>query len=294
MTIQTRVLSPSRPQGVPGPEQRGLGTWLIGQPATWTRRHLALLAVAEVVVHLWGRLPGALMYGVVCLLLVNHQIVRDVAWGPDERVDHGNVVMPERAPPSPIFLIIGVAALMRVASLATGDFSTTWFGGFAFAALPGALALVRLGRLSGTRPLIAWGDPSRQQALVVAAAVPLGLVAVLASFPRPELDWWDLNWQLFVMVGLFATSGVLDEILYQTILRPALGEVMGTSGVAASAFLYAVTHTDVELGALAVLVAANLVFGLAVRRTGLLVGACTGHALLNILVVLVLPYWLPH
>jgi hypothetical protein len=31
-----------------------------------------------------------------------------------------------------------------------------------------------------------------------------------------------------------------------------------------------------------------------VRRTGLIVGACTGRALLNVLVVMILPYWLPH
>ena len=42
------------------------------------------------------------------------------------------------------------------------------------------------------------------------------------------------------------------------------------------------------------MVAANVVFGIAVRRTGLLVGACTGRALFNVLIVLVLPFWLPH
>ena len=114
------------------------------------------------------------------------------------------------------------------------------------------------------------------------------------SYPRPALDWWDLSWRLWALVVLFAASGVLDEIFYQAVVRPSLGDAMGTSGAAGCAFLYAVTHADVELGLLLAMVAANVLFGVAVRRTGLLVGACTGRALLNVLIVFVLPYWLPH
>lgn len=287
-------MSPNRSQGLAESSRPSLDIRLLGQPALWVRGHLALLTVAELVVHLWGRLPGALVYGVACLLLLNHQMARDVVWGPSVAPEPGEDRDGGRIAPSPIFLLLSIVALMRIASLATSDFSTTWFGGFAFAALPGALALLQFSRLSGARPTRAWGNPSWQQGLVAAAAVPLALVAVLASRPRPELDWWDLGWQLWAMVILFAASGVLDEVFYQAVLRPSLGDVMGTSGVAASAFLYAITHADVQPSILLALVAANVVFAAAVRRTGCLVGACTGRALLNVLIVLVLPYWLPH
>jgi hypothetical protein len=294
VSMQVRALSPSGSQGVPEATDPSLGIGLLGQPATWVRRHLALLAAAELVVHLWGRLPGALAYAVVCLLLLNHQMVRDVAWGSSAAVDREDQGLISRAAPSPVFLVLSIVALTRVASLATGGFSTTWFGGFAFAGAALWVALQRFSRLCGAQPMRAWGDPSWQQALVALAAVPLALAGVLASHPRPALDWWDLSWQFWAMVFLFAASGVLDEILYQAIVRPSLGAVMGTSGAAGSAFLYAITHADVELGLLFAMVAANVVFGLAVRRTGLLVGACTGHALFNVLIVLALPYWLPH
>jgi hypothetical protein len=293
--MQVRAPSVSQLEALPAPTHASLGTGLLGRPASWVRRDIAILGAAEVVVHVWGRLPGGVVYGVACLLLLNQQMARDVVWGPIGDRDRGQDVRGTSGfSPTPIFLLLGIVALMRIASLATGGFSTTWFGGFAFAALPGALALMRFSRLCGARPTRAWGDPSRRQALVAAAAVPLGLGAVLASEPRPALDWWDLSWQFWVIVFLFAASGVFDEIFYQAVLRPALGEVMGTSGVAASAFLYAVTHADVELGILLALVAANVVFSISVRRTGLIVGACTGRALLNVLVVMILPYWLPH
>jgi hypothetical protein len=291
VTMPVRALSSSRSQGVleaPGPS---LGIGLLGLPAPWVRRHLALLAVAELVVHLWGRLPGALVYAVVCLLLLNHQMARDVAWGTSGAGDRGDH---PRVAPSPIFLVLSMVALTRIASLATSGFSTMWFGGFAFAALPGALALLQFSRLVGTRPTTALGNPSWRQALVAAVAIPLALVGVLMSYPRPALDWWDLSWQLWALVVLFAASGVLDEIFYQAVVRPSLGDAMGTSGAAGCAFLYAVTHADVELGLLLAMVAANVMFGMAVRRTGLLVGACTGRALLNVAIVFVLPYWLPH
>jgi hypothetical protein len=230
----------------------------------------------------------------VCLVLINHQMVRDVAWGTSAAVDREDQDAQARTSPTPIFLVLSIVALTRIASLATSGFSTTWFGGFALASIPVALALLRFSQLCGVQPTRARGHLSAQQALVAAIAIPLALVGVLASNPRPALDWWDLSWQLWAMVFLFAASGVLDEIFYQAIVSPTLGAVMGTSGAAGSALLYAITHADVELGLLLAMVAANVMFGMTVRRTGLLVGACTGRALFNVLIVFVLPYWLPH
>jgi hypothetical protein len=292
--MQVRALSLSRSPSVTETTGPSVVIGLLGQPSSWVRRHIAFLAAAELVVHLWGRLPGALAYAVVCLLLLNHQMVRDFAWGSGVAVDREPQGVDSRAAPSPIFLVLSIVALTRVASLATGGFSATWFGGFAFASVTVGLALRRFSRLCGAQPLRAWGDPSWQQALVAAAAVPLALVGVLASHPRPALDWWDLTWQFWAMVFLFAASGVLDEMFYQAVVCPSLGDIMGTSGAAGCASLYAVTHADAQLGLLLSMVAANVVFGIAVRRTGLLVGACTGRALFNVLIVLVLPFWLPH
>ena len=285
-----RALQAGRPQDAADPSH-GIGS--VGEPATWIRRYMALLSTAELVVHLFGRLPGALVYALVSLLLLNHQLARDVVWGTNRVAGPRAVHDRHLLVPSPIYLVLSIVALTRMASLATSDFSTTWFGGFAFASIPTALALRRFSRLSGGS-LPAWGKASWRQALVAIVAIPLALVGVLASHPRPTLDWWDLSWQFWAMLAMFALSGCLDEILYQGIVRPALGDAMGTSGAAGCAFLYALTHADVELGVLLALVAANVVFGLAVQRTRMLVGACAGRVLLNVLIVFALPYWLPH
>jgi hypothetical protein len=291
--MQARAPSQHRPPRPPTDAAPRLGLALLGDPATWVRRHLTMLAAAELLTHVAGRLPGALGYATACLLLLNHQLALEVTWRrPGTLPAHAG---PRGWPvPSPVFLLLGIVALGRLTSLTTNGFSTVWFGGYAFASLPLALALRRFTRLTGWRPAQTWGDPSWRQARITAAAVPLALLGVLTSRPRPVLDWWDLNWQLWAVVGLFAASGVVDEVLYQAVLRPFLGTLMGTSGAASCVFLYAVTHGDVEPGLLAAMLAATVVFRVGVERTGLLVGACTGHALFNVLVVLVLPYWLPH
>ena len=164
MTMQVRALSLSRSQYATKTTERSVSGGLLGQPATWVRRHLALLSAAELVFHLWGRLPGALAYAVVCVLLLNHQMVRDFAWGSGVAVDREDQCLTSRVAPSPIFLVLSIVALTRVASLATSGFSTTWFGGFAFASVPMALALRRFSRLCGAQPLRAWGAPSWRQA----------------------------------------------------------------------------------------------------------------------------------
>ena len=88
--MQVRGLSLSRSQYATKTTDRSVGVGLLGQPATWVRRHLALRSAAELVFHLWNHLPGALAYAVVCLLLLNHQMVRDLAWGSGVAVDRGD------------------------------------------------------------------------------------------------------------------------------------------------------------------------------------------------------------
>jgi hypothetical protein len=266
----------------------GFGRGLLGDQGTWVRRYLAVLIILEVVVRVWGSLPGSLLYAVVVLLLVNHQLIIDAAWSPSTASATGGRDL------MPVFLILTIAAVARLGSLAMGGVLDVWFGGYGFAALAMSLALWRLRRVRGLSSSLPWGAPNGRQLAIALVGVPLALGGFFASRPPPELDWWDLTWQLWLSVALFGLAGAVDEWFYQGYVRGALGSGLDTSGVGASALLYAICHGDMGLAALGTLVLANVVFGILARRTGSLVGACIGHAALNMLLVFMLPYSWPH
>jgi CAAX prenyl protease-like protein len=275
------------------PPQEGRGSGLeralLGNQAVWIRRYLALLVIVELTARVWGSLPGAAFYAAVALLLVNHQLIADAAWG-----NAPTAVAPEVPAFRPVFLILAVAVVARLSALALGGVLNVWFGAYGLAALPMLVAVWRLRSVRDLPSSLPWGLPNGRQASVALAGVPLALAGFLAARPRSELDWWDLTWQLWLSVAVFALAGAVDEIVYQGFVRGALGSAFGTSGAGASAILYAVCHADVGLTPLAALVLANIGFGLLARRTGSLVGACIGHAALNVLLVLALPYCWPH
>jgi membrane protease YdiL (CAAX protease family) len=266
-----------------------LGRALLGDQAVWVRRYLALLLVVEVIIRIWGSLPGSVLYALVVLLLVNHQLVVDAAWGNGWTT--GQTGLRDLRP---VFLVLSLTAIARLSALAMDRIPDVWFGGYGLAVLPMSVALWWLPRVRGLSSSLPWGVLNRRQAAVALVGVPLALGGFLATRPRAELDWWDLTWQLWLAVGLFALSGALEEWFFQGFVRGALGSALGTSGAGASALLYASCHGNIALGALAALVLANIVFGVLARRTGSLVGACLGHALLNVLLAFVLPYIWPH
>jgi Type II CAAX prenyl endopeptidase Rce1-like len=271
------------------PAASRLGRALLGDQAVWVRRYLALLLAIEVIVRIWGSLPGSVLYALVVLLLVNHQLVVDAAW------DNGWTTGPTGVRElRPVFLVLSLAAVARLSALAMDRIPDVWFGGYGLAVLPMSVALWWLPRVRGRASSLPWGVLNRRQAGVALIGVPLALGGFLVTWPRAELDWWDLTWQLWLAVGLFALSGAVDEWFFQGFVRGSLGSALGTSGAGASALLYAICHGNIALGALAALVLANIVFGVLARRTGSLVGACLGHALLNVLLVFVLPYISPH
>lgn len=265
----------------------GISRGLLGDQHVWVRRYFAILVVVELIVRIWGSLPGSVLYAVVVLLLVNHQLIVDTAWRTSTEAQTGVREL------TPVFLVLAVAAVARLSALAMSGVLDVWFGGYGLAALPMSVALWRLRGVRGLPSSLSWGVPNGRQAAVALVCVPLALSGFLASRSRPELDWWDLTWQLWLSVALFGLAGAVDEWFYQGFVRGALGATFGTSGAGASALLYAICHGDIGLAALSTLVLANVIFGILARRTGSLVGACAGHAALNVLLVLVLPFWWP-
>lgn len=260
-------------------------------PARWLQGYVLAFLVAEVAGLLLGPVVGSVLYAGICFTLINHYLTRVLAAGsPRDAGPRAGLVLP-------VLLVLGLVAASRLAAMSTVVLEPAWYGGYAFAAIPLVAGLLYLHRTRGAFDLGDWpalGRPDRHQVAIAALGVPLAALAFAAGLTRPELDWWDLGWAIYLGVPLFALSGAAEELLYRGLLQPMLGRLLGTSGIVAATVVYTITHADIDPGTLIILVGANIAFGQLVRRTGSLTGVCAAHAVLNVVLGLVLPYWWPH
>ena len=264
----------------------GIRRAMVDQPGAWVWRYLLAFGATEVAGLLFGRAAGSVLYAVLCFTLINHHLALVLGWGPDSgpRTALGR---------PPVLLVLAVLAASRLGAMSTAVFDPAWYGGYAVAAIPLAAGLIYLHRTDpAARPHL--GRLDNRQAGIAALGVPLAALAFAATMPRTELDHWDLGAAVYLGVALFALGGAAEELLYRGLLQPLFGHLLGTSGILPTTLLYAATHADLNPGTLVVLVGANVAFGQQARRTGSLTGVCIAHAVLNVLLALVLPYWWPH
>jgi len=263
---------------------------LLLQPALWVRGYVLAFLVAEVAGLTLGPTVASALYAVICFALVNHHLALVLDW---DRGAGARTIMTR----PPAMLLLATVACSRLAALSTVLLDPAWYGGYAIAAIPLCAGLLYFYLNRQGLHLHDWpprGRFDRRQVAIAAMGAPLGVLAFATGLARPELDWWDMGWAIYVGVPLFALSGAAEELLYRGLLQPLLGRLLGSTGVVATTLIYTVTHADIDAGMLVTLVVANIVFGQLMRRTGSLVGVCAGHALLNVVVGLAMPYWWPH
>ena len=259
---------------------------MMEQPGAWVWRYLLAFFAVEVAGLLFGRGTCSALYAVLCFALINHHLALVLGWGPDSG-PRAALARP------PVLLVLVVLAASRLGAMSTAWFDPAWYGGYAVAAVLLAAGLFYLHRTHlGARPLL--GRLDNHQVRIAALGLPLAALAFAVTSPRTELDHWDMGTAVYLGVTLFALGGVAEELLYRGLLQPLFGSLLGTSGILATTVLYAVTHADLDPGTLVVLVGASVAFGQLVRRTGSLTGVCVAHAVLNVFLALVLPYWWPH
>ena len=188
--------------------------------------------------------------------------------------------------------VLMLVPLLRLLSLVMPVRGASELGWYALVGGPLLLAIALsarvLPRASRTQALSM--QPSRVQAAVALAGVPLGLVAYLAVRPAALAGAGDPSRILVGSVVLFVFVGFTEELLFRGLLQHVLHDLFGRTGIVVAAAVYAVSYVG-SLSAWYVLFAAasGLFFGWCVWRTRGLLGVCIAHGLLAIGGVLVWP-----
>ena len=132
------------------------------------------------------------------------------------------------------------------------------------------------------------------QLIIGASGIFLGYLEYLILKPQPLVS--ATHWEEIVVAALilFVFTGFLEELIFRGVMQRALSEGIGRYGVPYVAVLFAVLHLGYHsaLDFVFVLVVA-LYFGIAVKRTGSILGVTLAHGLTNTTMFLLFPFVQP-
>ncbi len=112
--------------------------------------------------------------------------------------------------------------------------------------------------------------------------------------PDPLIIIYTWERLLIAVLILMISTGLLEEVIFRGIMQQTSIEQLGRLfGIIYVALLFAMLHIGYRslLDVIFVLVI-GLIFGLFVARTGSLLGVTISHSLTNIVLFLVIPFWL--
>lgn len=131
------------------------------------------------------------------------------------------------------------------------------------------------------------------QLLVGLSGLALGAAEYLILHPEPlapELSW-AATWLPALI--LFVCTGLLEELIFRGLLQRAAGDTLGRWAVPFVAMLFAVLHIGYRSFLdVAFVFIVGLGFGLVVERTRSLLGVTLAHGLTNVMLFLVMPYFI--
>ena len=132
------------------------------------------------------------------------------------------------------------------------------------------------------------------QLIIGASGIFLGYLEYLILKPQPLVG--STHWEEIAVAALilFVFTGFLEELVFRGVMQRALSEGIGRYGVPYVAVLFAVLHLGYHsaLDFVFVLVVA-LFFGIAVKRTGSILGVTLAHGLTNTTMFLLFPFVQP-
>ncbi|MBO3810291.1 MAG: CPBP family intramembrane metalloprotease [Candidatus Brockarchaeota archaeon] len=196
-------------------------------------------------------------------------------------------------PSSNLYLSLSLAPLIRIVSL---SLPLAYFPRYAWYLLAGlaifsaALASIRAMGLRLKDVGVTLSKPAIQLAMG-ATGVPLGVIEYFILKPEylaPGLNSLELT---LLALALIFSTGFVEELVFRGVIqRSAVASLGGKAGVLGTAFIFAILH----IGWLSTLdflfvFSIGLFFGLAVLKTGNIIGASLSHGLTNVLLFLILP-----
>lgn len=132
------------------------------------------------------------------------------------------------------------------------------------------------------------------QLLIGVTGIGLGYVEYLILRPEPLAESFSLQAIWLPALILLISTGYLEELIFRRIMQHTAVEELGRwPGIIYVATFFAVLHIGYNsLPDVLFVFAVGVAFGWIVYRTGSLVGVSLSHGLTNIVLFLVVPFWL--
>jgi membrane protease YdiL (CAAX protease family) len=249
--------------------------------------YIAAVIVSEAVTAFVDPAVGLTIYAVLLLLLFGCAVLAGPRAGQTASAD-------ALADPLMVFPTLALVPLARILSLTMPVPSLPGIYWYAVTAAPLLLAALLTTRLLGarwTRETIRIGW-SRAQSVITVSALPLSLLTYLALRParlQPHLSLTSFLTGALVL----AFAAMTEEVVFRGILQPVFADLLGGTGIAASAILFAAMYLGTGSGPYIVVIAlVGLLFGWWVRVTKSVSGVIATHAIISIGLVLIWPYLL--
>jgi membrane protease YdiL (CAAX protease family) len=241
---------------------------------------LAVIAAAEVTFVIGAVVIGAVAIGAVAYALVLVLFLLAYLTWTSEQARR-------------LLLALTTVPIVRLLSLSVPTLLVPILDWYILIGVPAFLGILLVARTLRLRPVdLGLGRPRRirPQVVVASSGLLLGLPAYLISRPDPmvAIPTPFLIVQAAVILAVF--GGFLEELLYRGLIQSMASGMLARGGIivssATTAIMYA-SSLNVRYVLFMTLVA--VFFGLAVRRTGSIVGTTGAHAILLITQLIVWP-----
>lgn len=232
------------------------------------------IAFAEIIAPFTGALPTGLIHTVLVFALLSHyRAASDTPYA---------AILPGLA----------LISLFRVLSLVLSFPDISPFFWYALIGIPLLVAVVWFVRLHGkTAARLGRGTTTWvRQALFAGTGIPLSIIAYYVLQPSlPPRSFTPVDYTIAV-VGIFLTSGVLQEIIFRGILQEAATSLYGRNGIWFSNVLFTVLYVStLSVFALVFFHVVGLLFSWWAESTKTVWGVAIAHGLMMVGALVVIP-----
>ncbi len=239
--------------------------------------YLVAITGAEVVTNFFDLVGGIIYHVILLAVLIVHS---SLAAGSADRK---------------LLLALSLAPLTRIMSLSMplAQFSPVYWYLIIYPTLFLA-AWLAMRRLSFTAKEVGFNAQRLPlQLLVALSGVIFGTVEYLILRPEPLISELTLGGVLLAVFVLWAGTGFVEEFVFRGVMQRVSIEALGKWGLPYVALIFAVLHLIHKSAVDIVFVfLVALFFGWVVKRTGSLLGVILAHGITNILLFLVIPFFI--
>ncbi len=238
---------------------------------------LAAVVVSEVITALINPLWGIVSHGVyLVLLILMSSLIRQRA--------HRNLC-----------LALSLAPMIRILSLSlplTGFALINWYWIISAPLIVATFVVIRMLKYRRSEVGLTFGWIP-VQLVIAATGFILGVIEYFILRPGPLIA--SLTWQSFLLASLILLigTGFAEEILFRGVMQKASLDVMGTRGLFYITAVFAALHIGyLSIVDVIFVFGVGIFFAWAVKKTGSILGTTLSHGITNIVLYLILPFFL--